>query len=429
MNSIGIIVLSFEEAGDLSALLPWKEINGEQVYGPEGLFHKIPLSGLICLSTCNRVEFIYSITDETNQLKVTKEMLEELPILKKGVSPSIFIGRDAVQHLLRLATGLESLVLGETEIRAQMKQAFDTARDNDALDFRLRTLFQDVFKESKTIRSSIPMNNLPLSVATLAVRKIREPMQVGFAAELNGSAKEQGATVVIGSGPMSRQSAQYLSKWSSRLVLVNRSLDKIQETADRLGAEMVSFDDFMENPEALGPVAAIITATSRQDAFITKEFVTRLRNHNAAPDYLYIVDLALPADVAEECIGMDGVEVVNLEALREELEQNKQKRQRAAACAEQPVQEALYRVKANLIASLSGPIIKEMQKDIRDKSRDRLEMLLDGHLSHLSTKDKRMLYMWAIQANRDMNRIHRTGVENVLRTYYTERSGASAGNI
>ncbi len=418
MKRIGAIILSFEETEDLSELKPWKEAANAELYAT--LRESIPINGLVALSTCNRVELIYSINPGEPSEFVTHEniatlIVSKLPSLASHVKPVVLNGREAVRHLLRLGAGLESMIVGETEIRAQMKQAFEEAGEIGALDPVLRLLFHRIFQEARAIRAAIPMGRLPLSAATLSIRKLRDRFHRGGRLPDLGDA----AMVVIGSGPMSRQSAEYLSKWAPRVVWVNRTISKIETRAAELGAQVMAFDEFMADPSSAGPVAAVVTATSRSDAFITPEFIASLRRADDGAA-LTLVDLALPADVDEACGRMNDIEIISLETLRAELDQNRRKREEAAEAAAAPTQAALLRVEAEFISAVSAPIIKNIQKDVRDKSRRRLEQLLDDRLAHLTEKDKRLLYNWAIQANKDLNRIHRRGMESVLRNYFSD---------
>ncbi len=408
MKNIGTIVLSFEEAGELAGLLPWKNVD-RTVYSQ--LFAKNPcLSGLILLSTCNRVELIYSLKDSARHTDFALSVMETMPRLRDGIRPAFLQRKEAVRHLIRLATGLESLVLGETEIKAQIKNALDDSEKENALDSRLRVLFRNIFHEAKVIRTNIPVNYLPLSLATLAVKKIQSRVN------------DPDGIVIIGSGPMSRQAAEYLTKYSQNLILVNRTVDKIEGHAKRIGARVLSFEEFLNNPESLGKIRAIITATSRQDAFITPEFVQKLERSAS----LFLVDLALPPDVDPACSEIEGTHVISMETLREELELNRQKRSQAAAGADTLIHDAVYRIQAAMITGLSGPVLKKIQKNVREKSRAHLDTLLDGRLAHLNSKDKRLLYNWAIQANRELNRIHRQGLETVLKYYYIPESISTA---
>lgn len=400
MKSVGAIVLSFEEAGDLTGLLPWKTIDWKALSADLKQEENTALTGILHISTCNRVEFIYTLNDATRHTDFALSLMEKMPRLKANVRPSFLQGRDAVRHLLRLAAGLESLVLGESEIKAQIKDSYQEAEKLFNLDRRLRALMRNVFQEAKMIRTEIPVGHLPLSVATLAVKKVH--IKAG-----------ENVTVVIGSGPMSRQAAEYVSKNAGKLVIVNRTLEKVQPIADRLNAKAVGFDDFFANPAQVGRIGAIITATSRPDSFINPEFLSRI-NRNG---HLSLIDMALPPDVDSACADIEGVQMTSMETLREELDKNRQKRARAAEEASSLIEEALVRLEAALISGLSGSLMKEIQKDVRDKSREHLDRLLKGRLSHLTGKDRKMIYNWAIQANRELNRIHRRGLEALVREY------------
>ncbi len=424
MKHIGAVILSFEETGDLSGIVPWKETR------PADLFRTLraatSLSGMVYLSTCNRVEFIYSLTD-VEHTRFALALMERMPALPVAVRPSFLHGRAAVRHLIRLAAGLESMVLGETEIRAQLKNAREDAAGEGTLDSTLQNLLQHIFHEARRVRASLPLENLPVSVATLAMKRLRPRL----AREVARGGPVP-TVVVVGSGPMSRQSAEYLSKWFGprvRLALVNRTLSRIAETADRLGAELLSFDRFITDPARVGPVVAIVTATSRSDAFITPDLIARLERPTGTDAKLFLLDLALPGDVAAACAALPGVELHGMESLREELEKNSQKRREAAELAREAIDAALFRVKANLILDLAGPVMRDIQKDVREKSRAHLDALLKTRLAHLSARDARLIYTWAIQANRDLNRIHRRGLENILRKYYDEPNASDPAPV
>lgn len=410
MKHLGAIVLSFEEAGDLNGILPWKAVSSE-----DGSFDalartlraELPITGLLHVSTCNRVEIIYSLGKSVGgdniHDRVRERILSLMPPLESRVSPLHLTGRDVIRHLIRLACGLESMVLGETEIRAQLKDAHTHADDTGNLDRRLRIILRHVFQEAREIRSRLPLANLPLSVSALATRRLAEMLH-------NSDAKD--AVVIIGSGPMSRAAAEYIAKWDARIVLVNRTLSKIQEQADRLGAQTLTFDEFISEPERAGSVRAIVTATSRPDAFLTPEFLEPFAERGVV-----LVDMAVPPDVDPAAVNLPGVRLVNMESLRAELVINRARREEAAREAEGMIDEALFRAEAGLATGLSGSSLREFQETVRTKSRAHLEQLLEDRLRHLSQKDRRLIYTWAIQANRDMNRIHRQGLESVIREY------------
>ncbi|MCR9141188.1 MAG: hypothetical protein NXI24_02980 [bacterium] len=431
MDHIGCVILSFEEAGDLSGVVPWKDVRPEDVY--EQLHSRLPaLGGFIFLSTCNRVEVIYTVADSNLHGNFAVEFTEVMPALRPGLRPSFLSGNGAIRHLLRLSAGLESMVLGETEIRAQLKQSFESAV---ALDKRLKLLFQNLFRESREIRSRIPLNHLPLSVATLATGKLadrlgrRHRRDSGSSAVHAGSAgagdsRHRDRIGIIGSGPMSQQSARYLAKMGCPLVLINRTPEKVRDLADSLSAavdtQVVGFDEFLNAPESIGPLAGLVTATSRSDAFLTTAVVESLERveRDGEKRDLVLIDMALPRDVDPTCEDLQGVEVIHMDSMREELAENRRRRQLAAAEADLLIDDILFRLNAQMISNLSSPVMTRLQKDVRNTSRRHLDVLLEDRLSHLSARDRRVLYDWAIRANRELNRLHRQGLEDILRHYY-----------
>lgn len=404
MNRLGLIRISHDMAENLGALSCWKGIDLLQLLDlMQGLEEKV--DGVLLLSTCNRVEILYTIADPTQHLRFYDALIEKLPPTH-GITPAHLTGRPVVTHLLRLASGLESMVLGETEIRHQLKEAVRQAVEIGSLDTHLHQLLQGVFRESREIRSHIPAN-LPLSVSSLAVRHMEEA--------LGGFASSEGVIVVIGSGPMSKAGAEYIYKWGGRqLVMVNRTLSKIADTAASLHAQTLSFDEFVANPGAVGPVRAILTATSSNEPVLTASLLSSLNTVRGQKPV--IVDLALPADTAEDARTL--CRFIGLDTIKRRLEENRARREEAAAMASSYVEEAKYRLEAEWIAQVSAPVLREFQKDVLDRSRERLNLLLNGHLAHLSSRDRRILHDWAIRFNRDMNRIHRVGVERVLKFYY-----------
>lgn len=403
MKHLGAIIIDHQSAGALAGLLPWKELTLEDIISVAA---GLPVSGLYFLSTCNRVEILYSVEDASHHSEIAHEILSRLPEPETG--PMHLTGHPVARHFIRLACGLESMVLGETEIRHQMKEAMAAADKAGLLGRRIRLLLEGVFRESRYIRQLIP-GNIPLSIASLAARELED--------SLGGVGTTEDAIVVIGSGPMSRHTMEYLHKWgASNIVFVNRTVEKIRSQAERTGGRVLSFDEFISHPEAAGAVRAIVTATSRPDAFISKPFVSKLLN--AGSGKLTVVDLALPNDAEPDISDLPGLSLITLDSIREKLERNKRHRQQAAEGAQEAVEEALYRIETDMIQNHSGPLIRELQKDIRDRAKDRLERLLNGRLAHLSRKDRQLLYDWAIRSHREMNRIHRKGVETILKNYF-----------
>ncbi len=406
MKRLGLIKLSHDMLISIEDLNPWKEISLQDI---KKLIQNsnFKIQSFVFLSTCNRVELIYIIENSDNHLDFYAYLIKHLPSVVE--KPELITGRPVIKHLLKLSAGLESMVLGETEIRHQMKQALQSSVEENVVDSQLLQLFQSVFRESKGIRKKIPAN-LPLSISSIGIRKLEE--------ELGGLASHNELFIVIGSGVMSKNSIEYLKKWGAKhIIWVNRSLNKIKENAESLQVPYISLKEFYDiqnfrNQFSL-PVRAIITATSSRDPIIRKDFIKSLSYQQ-----LVIIDLALPPDVEDAVRDVPYVKVINLQTIKELLEKNKKRREESMLLASNMIEDSLYRIESDWITSLSKNIIIEIQQKIFDHSRKKLNYLLNGNLSHLNNRDKRILYDWAIKFHREMNRIHKVGLEKVIKNYY-----------
>jgi len=409
MNRLGVIKVSHEMMDNIELLTPWKEsLDFEKV---KEIIAKSPykIDGFVFLSTCNRVEIIYKIHNSAEHLRFYEYMLGKLPSI--AIHPEHITGRPVITHLLKLCSGLESMVLGETEIRYQVKEALKKSIEENVIDSSLNQLFQSIFRECKEIRKYIP-SNIPLSISSLGVRNLEQ--------QLGGFASHDEYFVVIGSGPISKACVEYIKKWGGNDVLwVNRTKEKILNDANQLSVIALSLSEFFDKDyfENHYPkkVCSIITATSSTEPILKKDFVESLNKNK-----LVIVDLAMPSDVEESIKEIENVEVINLQTIKEQLERNKKRREEAGKLALNVLEESLYKVETDWIRYISTPVLKEIQEKIHLHSRKRLENLFEGHLKHLSNRDKRILYDWAIKFHREMNRIHRVGIEKILHYYYKE---------
>ncbi len=405
MNRLGVIKISHEMVDSLELLAPWKSLNFELV---SSIIDSSPytINGFVFLSTCNRVEIIYKIQNFEQHLDFYHYIVESFPDLI--IKPQHITGRPVVMHLLKLASGLESMVVGETEIRYQLKEAVKISFENNKLDSLMKQLFQNIFKESKIIRKEIPAN-IPLSIASLGIRILEE--------KLGGFSAQEGLIVVIGAGKMGRTCIEYIKKWGGRKILwVNRSLEKIQEEANLLKIPTISLQEFLDQESFqktfLDPISAIITATSAKEPILKKSTIENINYKN-----LVLLDLSFPENIQLEENELQNVKKIDLQYIKQQLENNKKRREKAVENSYTALQDSLYKIESNWITSIAAPVLKEIQEKVHYHSRKKLEMLFEGNLKHLKTKDRRILYDWAIRFHKDMNRIHKVGIEKILRHY------------
>jgi len=260
----------------------------------------------VILSTCNRVE-IYASTEAEPQ-----PLLNELrTFLLKDREPEsdadeIFYehaGEAAVQHLFKVASGLDSMVLGETEILGQLKTAYQLALEQKATGGRLNKAFQKAFNVAKQIRTETNIQRGSVSVANVAVELAGKIFD-----ELNDR-----TVMVIGAGDTSEKTARaLLSRGAQSVIVSNRSFDRAEALASELGGKAVDFDHWESEFAAID---IIISSTSAPHYVIDRKKLEPLqasRQHRP----LLLVDIAVPRDIEPEVNFLEDVYLYNIDDLQ-----------------------------------------------------------------------------------------------------------------
>ena len=260
----------------------------------------------VILSTCNRVE-IYAATEAEPQ-----PLLNELrTFLLKDREPEsdadeIFYehaGETAVQHLFKVASGLDSMVLGETEILGQLKAAYQLALEQKTTGGRLNKAFQKAFNVAKQIRTETNIQRGSVSVANVAVELAGKIFD-----ELNDR-----TVMVIGAGDTSEKTARaLLSRGAQSVIVSNRSFDRAEALASELGGKAVDFDHWESEFAAID---IIISSTSAPHYVIDRKKLEPLqasRQHRP----LLLVDIAVPRDIEPEVNFLEDVYLYNIDDLQ-----------------------------------------------------------------------------------------------------------------
>ena len=277
----------------------------------------------VILSTCNRVE-IYAATRESNP--VLGQALEQFLYDFHGIAPApahalyTHLEPQSVDHLFRVSCGIDSMVLGETEILGQLKAAYQTALDRKrtggqlkqayrlahaekATAAQLNKTFQKAFNVAKLVRSETQIQRGSISVSSVAVE---------LAESIFDSLKSQ-QVLVIGAGDTSEKAARALRSRGAQSILVsNRSHDKATALAAELGGRAIGFDTWVEEFQG---VDIIISSTTAPHYMLTRdklESLLRQRGHRP----LLLVDIAVPRDIDPDCNQLENVYVYNIDDLQ-----------------------------------------------------------------------------------------------------------------
>lgn len=239
------------------------------------------------------------------------------------LAPHLFSlsGADAVRHVFRVASGLDSMVLGETQILGQMKQAVRQAEEAGTLGVLLHKLFQKTFAVAKQVRAQTGIGAQTVSMAAAAAR---------LAERIFGTISEQ-SVLFVGAGQMvERAAAHFAACAPARLAICNRSAERAAALAARFGGEALALEALAD---ALPDYDIVVTSTSSSEPLIGFDEVERaLKKRRYRP--IVIVDLGVPRDVASEVGTLDDVYLYTVDEIGQLVEAGVEARQRAKAQAE-----------------------------------------------------------------------------------------------
>ncbi len=278
------------------------------------------------LSTCNRTE-IYCSLDEPNRHHAIEWFHDYHGLPKTELQPFLYNHPDesAVKHMLRVASGLDSMVLGEPQVLGQLKSAYQAALESGSLGKLLRQLFQHSFMVAKQVRSNTAIGSHPVSVAYAAVR---------LAQQIFSDLSKQTA-LLIGAGETIELAARHLHNAGlKRMIIANRTLERSQHLATEFSAYAIALSDI---PQHLDEADIIISSTASQLPILGKGAIeTAIVKRKHRP--VFIVDIAVPRDVEAETGELEDVYLYTVDDLKDVIDENMRSRKEAAVQAEEIIE-------------------------------------------------------------------------------------------
>jgi len=279
----------------------------------------------VILSTCNRTE-VYFRGDSPSGVAQWLERFHGLP--GDALAPHLYTlpNERAVSHAFRVASGLDSMVLGEPQILGQMKQAVRVAESAGSLGLVLNRLFQRTFAVAKDVRSKTDIGSASISMAAAAV-KLAERIFPSLAKQ---------RLLLVGAGEMIELAATHFAARKPRTITVaNRTIERGEALADRLGATAMTLADL---PERLSQFDIVVTCTASTLPIIGKGLLERvIRERRHAP--MFIVDLGVPRDVEPEAAALEDIFMYSVDDLSEIVKGNLNVRREAVDAAERMIAE------------------------------------------------------------------------------------------
>lgn len=276
----------------------------------------------VIVSTCNRTE-IYCECDDKYDAELITWLAQFHGINEREIAPYLYQHNHelSIQHLYRVASGLDSLVLGEPQILGQLKAAFESASQANSINTILGRLFQSAFTVAKKVRTETEIGSNPVSVAFAAV---------SLAKQIFGDLSSKQA-LMIGAGETIELAARHLkSQGIGKVVIANRTLARAQTLADELDAKAVVIGDI---PDYLAQSDIVISSTASQLPILgkgTTENALKIRKHKP----IFMVDIAVPRDIEPQVAELDDIYLYTVDDLKEVIDENQKSREIAAKEAE-----------------------------------------------------------------------------------------------
>jgi len=313
----------------------------------------------VVLKTCNRYE-VYMILERDINIPTTTFIVEKSDV--------------AVNHLLRLASGLESMIMGEDQILGQIKTARKNAIKNNTIGPKLEKVFTKAIHVGQSIRKNTHINEGGVSVGSGAVELIEEKY---------GSLKGKNV-LIVGAGEMGTVvSKALLEKDTNAIVVANRTYDKAQQLAQELDGHAIKFNE-MNN--TLSKIDIVISATGAPHTLINKERLSFLPQEHLSN--MIMLDLANPRDIDDDVIELS-VQLYNLDDLRYITDKNKERRVKEAEKAEKIIEKETVLLKDALKEMEITPILSSLNIEAEKIRKQELEKTL--HMLDLSKKDSKKL--------------------------------------
>ncbi|WP_392559822.1 glutamyl-tRNA reductase [Orbus mooreae] len=290
--------------------------------------HQHPLlNGCVILSTCNRTEIYISYEHiiDLPRIKVSVELwlsqYHQIQLADYQGSLYWHDGQEAVEHLMKVASGIDSMILGEPQILGQVKQAYSYSHQHKCLSGELEKLFQRIFHVAKRVRTETEIGSNTASVAYSACLVARQLFSCS--SSLN--------VMLVGAGETIELIARYLKQHGfNKIIVANRTREKALKLANLMDAEIIALPDIAVR---LKDVDIVISSTASPLPIIGKGMVERsmsIRKQNAADSKMLFIDLAVPRDIEAEIAQLDDVQLFTLDDLQKTVQSNLEQRAIAA---------------------------------------------------------------------------------------------------
>jgi len=334
------------------------------------LHEQFPDTEAVLLSTCNRVE-IYTAVDAPHGGPNHQQIVEFLADFHGLSADDLFddlferTGEDAVRHLFVVAASLDSMVVGEPQIVAQVKQAYELAQREKTTGPLTNSIFQTALRVAKRVATETSINQKRVSIPSVAVCDFARQIFERF---------DDKRCLLIGAGDMAEETLPYLRAEGVRdITIVNRGRERAEAFARRLGVSVLPWEDLSR-----GLVSAdlVVSTTGAEQPVVTLEMFQRLEPQRYQRP-LFVLDLAIPRDFEPAIGDCLGVYLYTIDDLAAVCERNRDERHEELPIAQRIIEEETERFMADLYHRATGPTIRRLRETCVALKEEELKRLFN----------------------------------------------------
>ena len=344
---------------------------------------KFDIPEIFYLATCNRVEFVFTadqkvdkqfVKDFLGTLHSEYLMSEQLDAIVENCC--VFEQEDALNHLMRVSSSLESLVVGEKEILAQVRKAYEECRIKKFTGDYLRLVMNRVVKTAKEVYTYTNISKNPISIVSLAYRRLRDLKMCS-----------NSRILIIGAGETNKNIAKYLKKHTyTNFSVFNRTLSKAEALASELGGVAFSLEDLQKFDKGFD---VIITCTSATDPIITVELYNKLLAGDDSAKV--IVDLAIPNDTETQVVQNYNVQYIEVNSLKDTAEKNLQERYQELINGEAIIESNIKEFRPILKQRRVELAMREVRRKIKEIKETALNAVFADEINGLDADSRKVL--------------------------------------
>ncbi len=349
--------------------------SGEQITDALAkLRDRFPKSEAVLLSTCNRVE-IYTASEDPTHAPTQGQLVQFLAdyhglgAVEVAQQVSGCSHEEAILHLFSVAASMDSMVVGEPQILAQVREAYRIATDGNFTGPLTHSAFQSAIRVARRVTTETTIHKRRTSIPSVAVAEFAKAIFERF---------DDKFVLVIGAGAMGRETTQYLiDEGAQQIVVINRSPGRAQTLAHELGAETA---DWSALDDLLVKADLIVTTTSATEPIVSLDRYRKIEPKRYQRP-LFILDLAVPRDFEDAIGGCLGIYLYSIDDLKETCQANQRQREKEWPQARRIIEEESKRFFVEWNHRTTGPIIKrfhEQASQIKSQELQRLMNKLEG---------------------------------------------------